>query len=86
MQTLVDALVSKLDSVVDVVHDEAKSVERIGNQWRVQGGNSQMDAENVVLACPAHAAAAVLENCAPPLASELAAIPYSSAILVTKKN
>jgi len=83
MQTLTDALVSKLNSVIDVVHDEAKSVQRIGAQWRVRVGGSHLDAENVVFACPAYAAAALLENFAPPLASELAEIPYSSAILVT---
>jgi protoporphyrinogen/coproporphyrinogen III oxidase len=83
MQTLINALVSRLDSVAEVVHEEAKSVQRNGDQWRVRAGDSHLDAENVILACPAYAAAALLENLAPPLASELAAIPYSSAILVT---
>lgn len=84
MQTLIDALVSRLESVAEVVHNEAKSVQRTGNRWRVQvGENSHLDAENVVFACPAYAAAACLENFAPHLASELAAIPYSSAVLVT---
>jgi oxygen-dependent protoporphyrinogen oxidase len=83
MQSLIDALVSQIGSAVDVVHEEAVAVQRDGDRWHVRVGGSQTGSAKLVLACPAYAAAALLKNVAPSLASELAAIPYSSAILVT---
>ena len=46
-------------------------------------GSESMTAEKLVLACPAHVCAQLLEETATELATELAGIPYSSAILVT---
>ena len=51
--------------------------------WEIEVSVNRLTAEHLVLACPAHAGAKLLEKAAPELATELAAIPYSSAILVT---
>ncbi|MBV9762699.1 MAG: protoporphyrinogen oxidase [Acidobacteriaceae bacterium] len=79
MQTLTDAL----SQHATVVHGAATRIERSGGKWRVSYGGKALEADHLVLACPAHAASALLGNVSPALASELAAIPYSSAILVT---
>lgn len=79
MQTLTDALARQ----ANVHHSKAERVESWNGRWRVHYGQEQMDVDDLVLACPAHAAALLLESVSPSLASELAAIPYSSAILVT---
>jgi oxygen-dependent protoporphyrinogen oxidase len=79
MQALTDALAQH----ASVVYSEAKRIEYPDGKWRVHYGQTSMDVDDLVLACPAHAAASLLEDVSPTLASELAGIPYSSAILVT---
>ena len=79
MQTLTDALARN----ATVYHAEAERIERQGNRWRVYCGQEWLDADDIVLACPAHAAARLLEESSLTLADELASIPYASAILVT---
>jgi protoporphyrinogen/coproporphyrinogen III oxidase len=79
MQTLTDALARQ----ANVQHAKAERVERGNGRWRVYCGREPIDVDDLVLACPAHAAASLLESAAPSLACELAAIPYSSAILVS---
>ena len=78
MQTLIDALAD-----VPTLHEEVLSVEPQSNGWRVKTKSREMEASHIVLAAPAHAAAAILSESAPEIASELTEIPYSSAILVT---
>ena len=82
MQTLTDALAAAIAGTVDIVQGEATAVARNGDGWRVRVGGETVVARNVVLCCPAHVNAGLLEASAAPLADELAAIPYSSAILV----
>lgn len=83
MQTLVDAVANKLGPFTRVITGEVSSVQRSGNTWRVRLGHEYIEAPHVVLACPAHTAAELVHRSAPNLASDLSAIPYSSAILVT---
>ena len=83
MQTLTDSLVAANAGCMDVVHGEAVRVERSGTEWLVRVGNDSIRTDQVVLACPAHACSRLLEDAEPSLASKLAEIPYSSAILVT---
>jgi oxygen-dependent protoporphyrinogen oxidase len=80
MQTLTDSLAAAFAGRVSIVHGEATAVSRIGDGWHVRVGNESLSARNVVLCCPAHVSAALLEAGAAPVAEELAAIPYSSAI------
>jgi oxygen-dependent protoporphyrinogen oxidase len=82
MQSLTDSLASASAASMDVVHGEATRVERAGKNWVVEAGEN-WTADQIVLACPAHVCGQLLASSEPALASELAEIPYSSAILVT---
>lgn len=82
MQTLTNSLERAIAGRVEILRGEATAVTRNDNGWRVHLGNETISASNVALCCPAHVNARILETAAAPLADELAAIPYSSAILV----
>ncbi|HEY1946186.1 MAG TPA: protoporphyrinogen oxidase [Bryobacteraceae bacterium] len=81
MQTLTDALAGAIAESTNVVFAEATRIERSGSIWRVKAGDAWLEANRLMLACPAHVAGKLLQASAPPLASELSAIPYSSAVL-----
>jgi len=83
MQTLTDTLARAMASSIRVIHAEVTKVEGSGKEWRVYAGQDALACDHVILACPAHQAAKLLENCAPSLATELAGIPYSSVVLAT---
>lgn len=83
MQSLTDSLAAASASFVDVAHGEAVRVERSGAGWRVKVGEAWTATDRIVLTCPAHVCSQLLESAESPLASRLAEIPYSSAILVT---
>ncbi|MBV9404414.1 MAG: protoporphyrinogen oxidase [Acidobacteriaceae bacterium] len=83
MQTLTDALAAAIHGCSTVVQSEAVTVERTGGGWRVATADGSIECDHVILACPAHNVARLIEKTAPVLASHLGAIPYSSAILVT---
>jgi oxygen-dependent protoporphyrinogen oxidase len=80
MQDLIDALATRTAASL-LTGREARAVYRDGNCWRIQLGGETFAAEHLIVALPAHRAALLLEASAPQLAAELAAIPYSSAIL-----
>jgi oxygen-dependent protoporphyrinogen oxidase len=82
MQALIDGLKRATADAVDVWQGEVRAVERSGDRWRVKIAEDWIAADQIVMACPAHTAARFLENDIPSLASDLAGIPYSSAILV----
>jgi oxygen-dependent protoporphyrinogen oxidase len=84
MQTLTDSLVRATEDSMDVVHGEAIRVERAEGSWRVKVGGDWAQSNHLVLACPAHVSSRLLKGTDPVLASKLAEIPYSSAILVTQ--
>lgn len=83
MQSLTDSLTQAVEGNATFVRGEATGVRRSQHKWEIEVGGNRLAAEHLVLACPAHACATLLERAAPELATELAAIPYSSAILVT---
>jgi protoporphyrinogen/coproporphyrinogen III oxidase len=83
MQSLTDALIGAIARSTNILHAEASHVEAIANRWRARIGDESIETDHIVLACPAHTSARLLENAAPALARELGAIPYSSAILAT---
>ncbi len=83
MQFLTDSLARAAGGRLSVVHAEVSQVRRSGSVWQVGTGEQTLSSPDLVLACPAHTSARLLENSAAPLAEELSAIPYSSAILVT---
>ncbi|MGH9693355.1 MAG: protoporphyrinogen oxidase, partial [Bryobacteraceae bacterium] len=83
MQVLTDSLARESGGHVSAVHAEISRVQRSGSLWQVSAGEQTLSSPDLVLACPAHVCARLLESSAVPLAEELSAIPYSSAILVT---
>ncbi len=83
MQTLTDSIASNLDPLTSVVTGEVSSVRGSGDHWCIQLNDQSMTAKHVVFACPAYNVAGLIGDFAPPLAANLNAIPYSSAILVT---
>jgi protoporphyrinogen/coproporphyrinogen III oxidase len=83
MQVLTDSLARECGGHVSAVHAEISRVQRSGSLWQVSAGEQTLSSPDLVLACPAHVCARLLESSAVPLAEELSAIPYSSAILVT---
>jgi oxygen-dependent protoporphyrinogen oxidase len=82
MQTLTNSLERAIAGRVDILHAEATDITRNGDGWQVRVGSDTISARNVAICCPAHVNARLLEASAAPLAAELSAIPYSSAILV----
>jgi oxygen-dependent protoporphyrinogen oxidase len=83
MQALTDSLGDAIADSVDVVHQKLSAVEPVSGGWRVISGGQHSTAKHLALAVPAPIAATLLSNSVPALASELSAIPCSSAILVT---
>jgi protoporphyrinogen/coproporphyrinogen III oxidase len=83
MQSLTDTLAQAISSSTRVLHSEVVNVNRAANAWRSETGTESFEAAHLVLACPAHAAGRLLSTTIPDAASELLAIPYSSAMLVT---
>lgn len=84
MSGLVDALRDRLGPAVEVrTSAPARSVSRVGSKWRVDFEGGGIEAEDVVLACPAPAAARLLSEAAPSLAERIGAIPYVSTATVS---
>ena len=83
MQTLTDALQNSVLPKLTAVQAEVDLVEKSALGWRLRMNGDYIDAQNVVLACPAHVNAHLLRESCPDLSHQLASIPYSSALLVT---
>ena len=66
-----------------IVQTEVTAVSRTNKGWRIEAGGHSTLAPHLVMACPSHVCARLLQNVTPELAAELGGIPYSSAILVT---
>lgn len=82
MQTLTDSLAQAAANHTQILHAQATRVERSAGGWRVHVGQDRIQTKHVILACPAYVAAELIEGPVPSLASELAAVRYTSAILV----
>lgn len=77
-------LVKALASTANVLHGEAQAIERReGGGFRVRVSGDWMEAEQVVLACPAWAAADLLTGVDGELARQLAGIAYSSSLILS---
>ena len=83
MQSLTDSLGAALEGKATIVHEEVTSLERKVEGWRVGTRGQAITVDRLVLACPAYVSAQLLQSASAGLAEELAAIPYSSAHLVT---
>jgi oxygen-dependent protoporphyrinogen oxidase len=82
MQALTDAVYRASSGAIRRVTGEAAGAVRHNGQWQVQVGKTKHEAKFLIVAIPAHKAASLLHRPLPALSSELAAIPYSSAIMV----
>jgi protoporphyrinogen/coproporphyrinogen III oxidase len=82
MQQLVDALVSRLDPPNLRIQHSVQSLQLQNRGWMVSAGNAPDQFDAMIVATPAHIAAGLLESVCPQLASELAAIDYTSSITI----
>ncbi len=77
-------LVEALASTANVRHGEAEAIERrAGGGFRVRVAGDWMEAEHVVLACPAWSAAALWNGVDAELSGLLGSIGYSSSLIVS---
>lgn len=77
------AMIGALAIYANVRHTEIEAIERRGNCFRVRADGGWLDASNVIVATPAHAAASLLPRVDPELTRLLGAIPYSSSVIVS---
>lgn len=82
MQTLVDAMVSKLDAASIQLNHNVQSVIREGNLWRVTASDSAESFDGLILALAAPIAGKLLRKDFPELAGKLQSIPYTSSLTV----
>lgn len=76
------SMVEKVACGLDVRHENVETIERNG-RFRVRAGGEWMEADDVILACPAWSAADMLGGAEPELADVLDEIPYSSSLTLT---
>ena len=82
MGRLVQALTERLDGCILRLGSPVQSVRRPGTRFAVDTGNEVIDADAVIIAAPAHAAAQMLPG-APRAAAALGLIKYASVAVVT---
>ena len=70
-------LIDTVSRGLNVRHQEVETIEK---GLRVRAGGDWIEADHVILACPAWSAAALLGNVDPELARRLNEIPYSSSL------
>jgi protoporphyrinogen/coproporphyrinogen III oxidase len=83
MQQMVDALVARLDPANLRTSSAVQSLIPQDDGWTVAAGYQSDHFDAVIIAAPAHAAAAVLQSADENLARELASINYSSSVTLT---
>ena len=74
-------LIERLAAKANVMHGAAETIERHGNAFRVKVNGDWLDADHVVLACPAWGAAELLRGVDKRLAELLGTIPYTSSAI-----
>jgi oxygen-dependent protoporphyrinogen oxidase len=83
MQQMVDALLARLDPAALRLSSAVQALTPEANGWTVAAGYQPDHFDAVIVAAPAHAAAAVLQGADEALSRELAGINYSSSVTVT---
>jgi protoporphyrinogen/coproporphyrinogen III oxidase len=79
---MVDAIAASLRGRIEVRQARAQRIERSGAGFRIKLEDGWLEAGQVVLACEAHSAAALLPALDPRLAELLGTVPYSSSMTV----
>jgi protoporphyrinogen/coproporphyrinogen III oxidase len=82
MQSLTETAVAQLTPAFLQTNAPAQAIQAQAGGWTVSAGMKSDHFDRVIVALPARAAAEILQNTSPGLASELAAIQYSSSITV----
>jgi oxygen-dependent protoporphyrinogen oxidase len=82
LQQLIDALTARLDPGSVRLSTPVTGLEKVAGGWMVEAGGAKELYDAVILASPAWAAGALLEQVDDVLAAELSGIPYSSSITV----
>jgi protoporphyrinogen/coproporphyrinogen III oxidase len=82
MEQLPQAIVSRLPPLSLLTNSAVRSIQPDAGGWTISAGEKSGHFDAVILALPSHAAAALLDECAPQLAAELSAIRYTSSITV----
>ena len=82
MQFLSETAVAQLTPSCLVTNATVQAIQPQAGGWTVSAGMQSDHFDRVIVALPARAAAEILQNTCPGLASELAAIEYSSSITV----
>lgn len=82
---LVDALAADLTAHGAELRTRTpvRALERTADGWRARTDAGPIDAERIVLAVPAHAAAPMIADAAPELAAALGAVEYADSAVVT---
>ncbi len=76
-------LVDRLSAGLKVCQADVETVERVGQGFQVRAGGAWMGAEQVIVACPAWAAARVVAGVDARLGEVLGAIDYSSSVTLS---
>jgi oxygen-dependent protoporphyrinogen oxidase len=74
-------LVDRLAAKANILHGTAEAIERQGDGFRVRVDGDWMDADHLVVACPAWAAAELVRSVDGRLAALLGMIPYTSSAI-----
>jgi protoporphyrinogen/coproporphyrinogen III oxidase len=82
MQQLAEAVVSQLTPTSLLTNAPVQAIQKEANSWVVSAGLQSDSFDGVVLALPAGTAAQVVRLANHELAAELAAVPYTSSIIV----
>jgi oxygen-dependent protoporphyrinogen oxidase len=80
---LVTAAVAATQPAPETIFAEAEALERTAAGWRVRAAGEWIEAENVVVACPAYDAGALLADVDSDLAVLLETVPYTSSITLS---
>ena len=83
MGALVQALAARIPERSIHLRTVVESIAQTPGGWRLRTGGGTLEADAVVLACPARAAAALLRPLDDGIAAELGAIPHASSAIVT---
>jgi oxygen-dependent protoporphyrinogen oxidase len=83
MQQIIDALVARLDADALNTSSLVQAVIREHDGWTVSAGYQSDRFDAVIIATPAHAAAALLQGADENLSRDLGGIQYSSSVTVT---
>ena len=83
MGALIQALAARIPERSIRLRTAVDALERTPAGWRLRTGGGALDADAVVLACPAPVAATLVRPLDAEIATDLAAIPHASSAIVT---